>query len=105
MEQVHIVITIDITHELNTQTINSITWSHWEEDIAVHGLISKQDAEDTNEVHMERMNAEDDTLFSLPPATSFSVWVTVAGHDKGFVCTVQAASWKVSHDNFHVCWY
>ncbi|KAH8985703.1 hypothetical protein EDB92DRAFT_1345699 [Lactarius akahatsu] len=65
MGQILLVIAIDITHEPNTRPkkLQSVTWSHWEQDVHAHAVITKQDGDRVNEVEAERSPGED---LSLP---------------------------------------
>ncbi|KAH8997671.1 hypothetical protein EDB86DRAFT_2914280 [Lactarius hatsudake] len=72
MGQVLLVIAIDITHEPNTRPkkLQSVTWSHWEEDIEAHAVITKQVGDRVYEVEAERSPGVSATAFkALIPIT------------------------------------
>ena len=98
MGWVLLVVAIDIIHERNTRPrkLHSVTWSHWEEDVRAHGVVTKQDEEEVNEVHAERRHGEDDTLHVLPPATAFLALMSVPGDDKRHrIRVTETAKWEV----------
>ncbi|KAH9060368.1 hypothetical protein EDB83DRAFT_2552254 [Lactarius deliciosus] len=72
MGQVLLVVAIDITHEPNTRPkkLQSVTWSHWEEDIKAQSEITKQDGDRVYEVEAERSPGVSATAFkALIPIT------------------------------------
>jgi len=98
MGRVLLVVAINIIHKLNTspRELESVTWSHWEEDVGGYSVVTEQNDEEVNEVHAERRHGEDDTLYVLPPTTSFTALMSVPGNDKR--CRIRAtemAKWEV----------
>lgn len=71
---IQLVVTINIVLQPNTYPtkLQSVTWSHWEEDVSAFCLVSKEDSQEINVIREERRHEEGDSLQVFPPATAFS---------------------------------
>lgn len=87
MGQILLVVAIDITHEPNTRPkkLQSVTWSHWEEDVKAHAVITKQDGDRVYEVEAER-SPEEDPL----SATAFKALIPVSDPDDDQLLRIRA---------------
>jgi hypothetical protein len=102
--RVFLVVTIDIIHVPNShpKKLQSVTWSHWEEDLEAHRVVPKQDDEILNKVF--RSDGQDDTTYVLPPDTSYWSLMSVPGdnHQRYFIKATETAKWKVWCTGFTV---
>ena len=59
-------------------------------------MVTEQNDEEVNEIRAERQDGEDDTLYVLPPATSFTALMSMPVNDRR--CRIRAtetAKWEV----------
>ena len=94
--EVLLVVVIDLVHKAgsNPRELESVTWSHWEEDI-LNSYMESRDSDDdskTNNTDMERDDGENETDYILPPATAFKATIPRPGNQKYHIRAVQTAN-------------
>jgi hypothetical protein len=95
--QVQLVVAIDIVHEKETRPrkLESVTWSHWEEDVLSHDVVEDDDNV-VDEVFSEREDEENSEDFVLPPPTAYTAVVAQPGGQRR--CRIRAeetGKWQV----------
>lgn len=95
--EVLLVIAIDIVHKTNTnpRELESVTWSHWEEDIGGFDEVKNPDDYEVNSIFPDRGDDNDED-YVLPPATAFTG--VIHGPDKRkkyHIRAVQTDKWRV----------
>lgn len=96
--EVLLVIAIDIVHKKNMKPreLESVTWSHWEEDIDSFDEVKNPDDYEINNVSPDRGEGDNDEDYVLPPATAFTG--VIHGPDKQHkyhIRAVQTDKWRV----------
>jgi hypothetical protein len=97
--EVRLVVAIDIVHKrgVRPRELESVTWSHWEEDVLKCDVVEHEDDE-VDEVYPERGDEENDEDYVLPPATAFTAVVAQPGGRKRYrIRAEETAKWQVRH--------
>jgi hypothetical protein len=95
---VKLVVTINIVLQPNTfpRKLQSVTWSHWEEDFSAFCVVPKQDSQEINVIREERRHEEDDSLHVLPSATAFSAVIHSPSMDQKYrIRVTETEKWEV----------
>jgi hypothetical protein len=95
--QVQLVVTIDIVHKRGTspRELESVTWSHWEEDVLSHDVVEDYDDE-LDQVSSERGDEENSEEFILPPATAYTAVVAQPGGQRRYrIRAEEMGKWQV----------
>ena len=99
--EVQLVVAIDIVHKTGTKPreLESVTWSHWEEDVLSCDVVEHEDDE-MDKVHPDRGDEENNEDYVLPPATAFTAVVVQPGSGKRYrIRAEQTAKWRVRRRN------
>lgn len=95
--EVRLVVAIDIVHkkEIRPRELESVTWSHWEEDVLSHDVVEHEDDE-VDQVRSERGDEENSEEFVLPPATAYTAMVAQPGGQRRYrIRAEETAKWQV----------
>ena len=94
--EVRLVVAIGIVHkkDIRLRELESVTWSHWEEDVLSHDVVEHEDDED--EVRSERRDEENSEEFVLPPATAYTAVVAQPGGQRRYrIRAEETDKWQV----------
>jgi hypothetical protein len=75
-----LVVVIEVNHKRGSRPrqLETVTWSHWEEDVDSYRECVNEDGDEINVVHAEREEGEDEEEHVLPAASAFSALITEA---------------------------